>query len=81
MGRYFPHDVHDSFGLELLDFVTAITTGTNMEASATEGVMDLAMAYAILESSFAAAPVRVADVLSGAVDGYQAEIDAHFQLS
>jgi hypothetical protein len=52
-----------------------------MEASATEGVMDLAMAYAILESSFAAAPVRVADVLSGAVNGYQAEIDAHFKLS
>lgn len=79
--HYFPHGVRDAFGLELLDFVTAITTGTNMEASATEGVMDLAMAYAILESSFAAAPVRVADVLSGAVNGYQAEIDAHFKLS
>jgi predicted dehydrogenase len=79
--RYFPHGVRDAFGLELLDFVTAITTGTNMEASATEGVMDLAMAYAILESSFAGAPVRVADVLSGDVDGYQAEIDAHFKLS
>ena len=78
---YFPHGVRDSFGLELLDFVTAITTGTKMEASASEGVLDLAMAYAILESSFAAAPVRVADVLSGAVNGYQAEIDAHFKLS
>lgn len=79
-GRYFPHGVRDSFGLELLDFANAITTGTKMQASATEGVLDLAMAYAILESSFVAAPVRVADVLSGAVDGYQAPIDAHFKL-
>ncbi len=79
--RYFPHGVRDSFGLELLDFVTAITTGTEMEACASEGVLDLAMAYAILESSLAGAPVRVADVLSGVVDGYQAEIDAHFKLS
>jgi predicted dehydrogenase len=78
---YFPHGLRDSFGLELLDFVTAITTGAKMEASATEGVMDLAMAYAILESSLAGAPVRVADVLSGAVDRYQAEIDAHFELA
>jgi predicted dehydrogenase len=78
---YFPHGLRDSFGLELLDFVTAITTGSKMEASATEGVMDLAMAYAILESSLAGAPVRVADVLSGAVDRYQAEIDAHFELA
>jgi 1,5-anhydro-D-fructose reductase (1,5-anhydro-D-mannitol-forming) len=80
-GRYFPHGVRDSFGLELLDFARAITTGTKMEADATEGVLDLAMAYAILESSFAASPVRVADVLTGAVDAYQAEIDAHFKLS
>ncbi len=78
---YFPRGVRDSFGLELLDFVTAITEGAQMEACAAEGVLDLAMAYAILESSFAAAPVRVADVLSGAVHGYQAEIDAHFRLS
>jgi hypothetical protein len=52
-----------------------------METSASEGVLDLAMAYAILESSLAAAPVRVADVLSGAVDRYQSEIDAYFKLS
>ncbi len=79
--RCFPHGVRDAFGLELLDFVTAIKARTKMEASATEGVLDLAMAYAILESSLAAAPVRVGDVLSGAVDAYQAEINAHFQLS
>ena len=79
-GRYFPHGVRDSFGLELLDFANAITTGAQMEASAAEGILDLAMAYTILESSFAGAPVRVSDVLTGAVDGYQAPIDAHFRL-
>jgi 1,5-anhydro-D-fructose reductase (1,5-anhydro-D-mannitol-forming) len=78
--QYFPLGICDAFGLELLDFVRAIEVGVEMEANATEGVLDMAMAYAILESSFAAAPVRIADVLSGAVDGYQAEINTHYGL-
>jgi predicted dehydrogenase len=78
--QYFPHGIHDAFGLELLDFVGAIASGTGMEASAAEGVVDLAMAYAMLESSHAGASVRVDDVLSGAVDGYQAEIDTYYHL-
>jgi predicted dehydrogenase len=78
--QYFPYGIHDAFGLELLDFVRAIEAGGEMEASATEGAMDMAMAYAILESSSAGTPVRVADVLSGKVNGYQAEIDAHYGL-
>ncbi len=51
-----------------------------MEASADEGVLDLAMAYSVLESSRIDAPVIVDDVLSGAIDSYQAEINAHYQL-
>jgi 1,5-anhydro-D-fructose reductase (1,5-anhydro-D-mannitol-forming) len=78
--QYFPGGLRDPFGLELLNFVRAIADGSAMETSAAEGVMDLAMAYAILESSHAGASVRVEDVLSGAVDGYQAEIDAYYHL-
>lgn len=76
----FPGGLTDAFGLELLDFTRAIATGSPMEASADEGIADLAMAYAILESAFAGGPVRVDDVLSGAVAGYQAEIDRHYGL-
>ena len=80
LARFFPGDIRDPFGLELLDFTRACLTGSEMEANADEGVVDLAMAYSLLESSELGAPVTVDDVLSGAVGGYQAEIDAYYQL-
>ena len=76
--RFFPHGVRDSFALEMLDFLHAIQTGQPMEASGDEGLNDLAAAYAVLESATANRPVAVADVLSGAVAEYQAEIDTHY---
>ncbi len=78
--QFFPQGLTDAFGLELLDFTRAIRAGTQMEASADEGVADLAMSYAILESAFSGSAVRVDDVLSGAVAGYQAEIDEHYGM-
>jgi len=77
---FFPAGLHDPFALELLDFIRAVDAGEDTEVSATEGLADLASAYAILESSAAGTPVRVRDVLSGAVSGYQDEIDAHYKL-
>jgi predicted dehydrogenase len=77
---YFPGGVQDTFALEMHDFLNAITTGHAMEASGAEGLNDLATAFAILESATANRPVKVADVLSGAVNGYQEEIDQHYQL-
>lgn len=78
--EFFPYGIRDAFALELTDFAAAIISGTQMEASASEGVLDLAMAYAILESARTSAPVNVADVHSGAVATYQAEINAHYGL-
>ena len=77
---FFPNGVRDAFALELADFAGAITSGSRLETSAGEGVLDLAMAYAILESAHAGAPVSVDDVRSGVVAGYQAEIDEHYGL-
>lgn len=79
-GTAFPHGIRDAFALELLDFCEAIATGSTMEASAAEGIDDLACAYAILESSYAGTPVRVTDVVDGSIASYQAEIDAHHGL-
>lgn len=77
---FFPHGLRDAFALELTDFARAIASGTQMEANAGEGVLDLAMAYAILESAHAGTALRVDDVRSGAVGAYQAEIDEHYGL-
>ena len=78
--RWFPHGIDDGFGLELLDFLRSIETGRPMETDGGEGVRDLACSYALLESATLNRPVRVADVLSGAVHTYQADIDAHYGL-
>lgn len=75
-----PTGIADSFALELLDFAAAIGSGGQMEASAAEGVLDLAMAYSILESAHSGSPVRVADVHSGTVAAYQADINEHYRL-
>lgn len=80
LGTFFPAGVRDAFGLELYDFTRAIAGGRAMEASGEEGLLDLALAYGVLESAAAGRPVRVDEVLSGAVNRYQAEIDAFYRL-
>lgn len=76
----FPAGIRDPFALEMLDFLIAIATGRPMEASGAAGVDDLAVSYAVLESATANRPVRVSEVLSGAVAGYQEEINRYYQL-
>ena len=75
-----PHGVTDPFGLAYLDWLRAIRAGRQPETSGAEGLRDLATAFAISESAAAGHLVAVADVLSGAVDGYQREIDAYYGL-
>ena len=62
------------------DFLSAIASGRPMEASGEEGLLDLATAFALLESATANRPVTVADVLNGKVSAYQEEIDAYYRL-
>lgn len=78
--RLFPRGLIDPFALGYLDWLRAIRAGSQPEASGDEGLRDLATAYAILESSEAGGPVKVADVLAGRIDIYQAPIDAHYGL-
>jgi predicted dehydrogenase len=81
MAKSFPAGIHDAFALEMLDFVHAIQSGQPMEASGDEGVLDLATAYAVLESAAINRPVTVDEVLAGTANVYQAEIDAHYGLT
>ncbi len=78
--RFFPHGLTDSFAVLLLDWLRAIRRGGQPETSGMEGLRDLAAAFAMLESSAAGGPVRVADVLAGRVRAYQEAIDAHHGL-
>jgi len=78
--REFPLPLEDPFALETHQFLTAIATGGEPELSGDEGLEDLAAAWAILESSHAGAPVRVADVASGAVSAVQDELNEHWGI-
>jgi predicted dehydrogenase len=78
---FFPLGLTDSFAISQLDWLQSIEQGKDPETSGVEGMHDLACAFAMLESSLARRQVTLAEMLSGAVDGYQAEINAHYGLA
>jgi predicted dehydrogenase len=79
--RYFPHGLWDTFALGFLDLLKAIGARRDPEASGSEGLFDLAAAFAISESAALGQPVSVKAVLEGRIATYQAEIDRHYGLS
>jgi predicted dehydrogenase len=82
--RLFPFALADDpygFALEQLDFFRAIAERRPAEVSGPEGLRDLAIAYAVIESSVAGRPVTVAEVEQGQVSAYQQEIDSHHGLA
>jgi predicted dehydrogenase len=66
--------------VELHDFADAVITGRPPEVDGAAGLSALAAVYSIFESGQLGVPVRVADVVSGAVHGYQDEIDEFLGL-
>ncbi|MGH2350043.1 MAG: Gfo/Idh/MocA family protein [Chloroflexota bacterium] len=80
---FFPHGLADDpygMALEQLDFFRAIAEGRPTEVSGEEGLRDLAVAYAVIESSVAGRPVTVEEVERGQVAAYQEAIDRHHGL-
>ena len=65
---------------EYLDMVRAAETGGQPEVGPKEGMDALALAYALIESGLASAPVSVDDVAEGRVSGFQDEIDAEMGI-
>ncbi len=78
--RLFPHGFEDGFALEVYDFLRAIADERAPEIDAVGGMKSKAIAEAIFESSYCGQAVKYADVLSGAVEGYQREIDEHWGI-
>lgn len=79
--QFFPLGLTDTFALQQLDWLRAIESGTEPETSGTEGLHDLACSFAMLESSTLRRQVTIAEMLSGAADAYQREINEHYGLS
>ena len=78
--RHFPHGLSDAFAIAQLDWLEAIGRVEDPETSGVEGLHDLAAAFAIIESSHLGRTVTLNEVLSGAVDGYQREIDEFYGI-
>ncbi|MBK36416.1 MAG: oxidoreductase [Gemmatimonadetes bacterium] len=76
----FPNGVTDAYALEQLDWLQAIDEGRKPEMTGEEGTIDLALAYAILESGLLKREVTLEEVLSGEVDAYQQPINQHYGL-
>ncbi len=79
--QFFPLGITDTFALQQLDRLRAAASGSDSETSGSEGLHDLACSFAMLESSALRRQVTIAEMLSGAADAYQGEINAHYGLS
>jgi 1,5-anhydro-D-fructose reductase (1,5-anhydro-D-mannitol-forming) len=75
-----PLGLSDDFALAQHDWLEAIRKGSQPETSGREGLIDLACAYALVESAKAGRTVEVGEVLSGELREYQKPIDAHFGI-
>ncbi|MBI4306219.1 MAG: Gfo/Idh/MocA family oxidoreductase [Chloroflexi bacterium] len=62
--------------IEYAELARAITGGAPVEVGPETGIKALGLAYATLESGMTRQPVRMADILEGSVEGYQAEVNA-----
>jgi predicted dehydrogenase len=78
--QFFPHGLTDPAAISQYDWLEAIRTRTDPETSGTEGLRDLAAAFAMLESHVAGRVVTVDDVLHSRIDAYQRDIDQHYGL-
>jgi predicted dehydrogenase len=68
-------------GVEYAEFAECVRTGKRPEVDSAAGKRAVALVYALFESQVAGRPVTLAEVESGAVDGYQREIDAYYGLA
>lgn len=78
--RHFPLGLTNDFALSQLDWIRAIENGTQPECSGHEGLVDLACAYAVVESAKAGRRVAIEEIASGSLRDYQRPIDERLGL-
>ena len=76
----FPYGITGGVTLELWDFIDALSKGRPVEIDAEEGLRSMAISEAVYESGKSGQVVKVADVLSGKIDGYQRDVDRAWKL-
>ena len=77
----FPNGVENPFALEQYDFFDAIRSHRKTEVNGREGLKDVAMAYAVVESAFRGESVRYRDVENCVVENYQRTINDTLRIS
>jgi len=78
--KHFPFGLENDFALSQLDWLRAIENRTQPECSGREGLLDLACAYAVVESNLAGRKVTIDEVASGSLRDYQKPVDSKFGL-
>jgi len=79
-GKLFPKGMSDTFALELNEFIRSIQEGDKPDNHGWEGLNDIAISYAITESSWFNKAVKIEDILSGKIEGYQQELNESYGL-
>ncbi|HIG26555.1 MAG TPA: Gfo/Idh/MocA family oxidoreductase [Verrucomicrobiales bacterium] len=78
--RNQPFGLTNEFAIAQYDWLKAIQEGRQPEVDGNEGLIDLACAYAIVESAHSGRTVKVAEVLDGSVSAYQDAINQHYNI-
>jgi len=76
----FPLGLESEFARTQIDWLDAVRQRRAPEASGREGLMDLACAFAVLESHLEGKRVKVDEVMNGSLEAYQAPINARFEI-
>lgn len=79
--REFPRGVTDEFAIAQLDWLQAIEDQRTPQTSGREGLLDLASAFAILESDLAGRRVSIDEVINGNVSDYQLPIAKYYNIT
>jgi len=76
----FPEIDRKLIGIEVYEFSQAVLHGVRPEVDGVEGLRDVALVYAMLESAWLGEPVKAREVEEGSVRGYQLGIDKSLGL-
>ncbi|MCB1119967.1 MAG: Gfo/Idh/MocA family oxidoreductase [Verrucomicrobiae bacterium] len=78
--REFPRGVTNDFATAQLDWLHAIEEKRSPQTGGRVGLLDLASAFAILESDLTGRRIDIDEVLDGTVSAYQVPINEHYQI-
>ncbi|NSW91286.1 MAG: Gfo/Idh/MocA family oxidoreductase [Firmicutes bacterium] len=78
--RFYPKGIVDCFALEALDFISSVREAKKPETSGEEGLLDIASAYALIESSRTGKPVKLDEVISMKLSGYEEELNNYYKI-